>query len=280
MYGYGRGMGWTGAFTSYGNEYQGQRCATADGQGNIICGGTEESTFMGNQGCRPTTLNVPDIGETPLCFTSPYNTPGTLYCCPPGRPGAGASQPSTVSQAAVSRSEIQELQRWLESIGCSVGSSGVDGRWGPDTAAAVACAEGQGNARVIASEFPWVATMRVTPTGQPRPANFTFDPGLTKKTPEQVVASGGRSGGSASNTGSTQADLDAERRRQEEAGIFASLPWWGWALIAVGGATVLGFAGLMLLGDDEEEMLPGADLDDDDWDLEPDYLSQYRYGRG
>lgn len=160
--------------------------------------------------------------------------------------------PPARRQVPTGNQDIRELQTWLESLGCSVGSHGIDGRWGPDTDAAVRCAEGQGHASVIATRFPFVATMRVTPTGQPRPADFRFDPGTSKKTPEQIVDAGnpGGAGGSVSNPGSTQTDIAVDR--EQRAGLFGALPWWGWTLIAVGGVGMLGLAGYVLLAGDDE----------------------------
>jgi hypothetical protein len=134
----------------------------------------------------------------------------------------------------------------------------------------VQCAEQRGNATVIASQFPWVATMRVTPTGSARPETFTFDPGNTVKTPEQVAAAGspGGSRGSVSNSGSTQADIQIDQQRRQQAGLMGGLPWWGWALIAAGGVGLLGVIGLVALGDDEEDKLRGRGYDEDDYDLD------------
>lgn len=168
--------------------------------------------------------------------------------------GQQAGEPSRPArrQVPAGNQDIRELQSWLLSIGCSLPTYGVDGAWGPETANAVYCAERQGQGSVIASRFPFVSTMRVTPTGQPRPPDFTFDPGSSKKTPEQVVAAGnpGGAGGSVVNPGSTQADIAADR--EQRAGLVGALPWWGWTLIAVGGVGLLAFAGFMLLGDDDE----------------------------
>lgn len=168
------------------------------------------------------------------------------YIASPGAVPAPARR-----QVPTGNQDIRELQTWLNSIGCSVGSHGVDGVWGPDTAGAVQCAENQGQTSVIASRFPFVSTMRVTPTGKPRPPGFRFDPGSSRKTPEQVVAAGspGGAGGSVSNAGSTQEDIEAD---QEQRAGFGAIPWWGWTLIAVGGVSLLVFAGVMLLGDEEK----------------------------
>jgi len=124
-------------------------------------------------------------------------------------------------QVSTGNQNIRELQTWLNSIGCSVGSHGVDGVWGPDTAGAVQCAESQGLASVIASRFPFASTMRVTPTGKP------FDPG------------------------SSSAQNDIAVAQEQRAGMSA-IPWWGWTLIAVGGVSLLAFAGAILLADKKE----------------------------
>lgn len=165
---------------------------------------------------------------------------------------AELADPPARRQVPTGRSDIRELQNWLVSIGCPLPTYGVDGRWGTETSNAVACAESQGQGAVIQSRFPFVSTMRVTPTGQPRPPDFAFDPGISKKTPEQVLAAGnpGGAGGSVVSSGSTQADIAADQ--EQRAGLVGALPWWGWTLVAVGGVGVLAFAGFMLLGDDDE----------------------------
>jgi len=249
------GLGWLPTFTSYGQTFRGPSCA---GGGRVVCGRTAESTFMTNQGCTPTTVQTEAGGATRLCFTGEGPTTdanaGTVWCCPPGRPGTEAAPGAAITQPGASRADIRELQSWVNSIGCDAGT--VDGKWGPNTARGVRCAEERGNATVIAAQFPWVATMRVTPTGSARPETFTFDPGNTVKTPEQVVAAGspGGSRGSVSNSGSNQADIEVDRQqRQQRAGVLGSIPWWGWALIAAGGVGLLGVVGLVALGDDEED---------------------------
>lgn len=167
------------------------------------------------------------------------------------RPGTVEAPSTTFAQTPVSRQNIRTLQNYIIGQGCSVGSSGADGLFGPQTRAGLQCVIDQTGYVNVAGRFSWISTVMVTPTGQARPAGFTFDPGTSAKTPENVVVSGspGGGGGSVSQPGSTPADID----KVQQAGIFGALPLWGWVLIALGGVGALGVVGVMALGEEEPE---------------------------
>ena len=249
-------LGWTGSWrfappATDQSVQSGVGCGFPQVGHRAICGRPEERSFMINQGCVPTPI---DGFEN--CVTDGGNQ-GEIYCCPPGRPGTAETAGTTVAyQVPVSRGDIRSLQNYIISQGCSVGDSGADGIYGPNTAAGLQCLIGRSTYYDVASRFPFISTLVATPTGQERPDDFTFDPGLTAKTPEQMVwafQSGQLTSGAVSNSGSTQADLNIEEQRRQEAGIAGALPWWGWALIAAGGAGLLAFVGLALLGKVEDD---------------------------
>jgi hypothetical protein len=103
---------------------------------------------------------------------------------------------------------------------------------------------------VIAANFPFVATMRQTPTGQARPADFVFQPPVVgTKTPEQVAAGqtiipGGRVASAGTTPGTTPVT---------QAGMVAGgMPWWGWMSL-LGGVGALALGGLYLYRKGEEE---------------------------
>jgi len=219
------------------------------GGGTLTCASGDEQAFMANQGCVPSVYGPNGLDA---CRESSGQA-GSLFCCPSGRPGTATTPVTAVAQAPVNRNNISALQNYIVAQGCSVGSSGVDGIFGPQTRAGLQCVIDQTSYVNVAGRFPFISTLIATPTGQPRPANFTFDPGTTAKTPEQVVASGspGGGGGQVVSPGSTPADIQADQRRQ--ASVFGALPWWGWALIAVGGLGALGVVGYMALGGEEDE---------------------------
>ena len=211
------------------------------GGGTLTCARSDEQSFMANQGCVPSVY--PENGLD-ACRTSSGSS-GSLFCCPQGRPGTGAS--TTVSQVPVSRQNIIALQNYIVSQGCSVGSTGADGVYGPNTARGLQCAITNTSYANVAGRFPFITTLMSTPSGQARPASFTFDPGSTAKTPEQVTG-----GGTGTQAGVT-VQPGVEAQPPQRAGFFGSLPWWGWAAIAVGGVAVLGVVGVMAFGDGDEE---------------------------
>ncbi|MHC4702345.1 MAG: hypothetical protein ACYTFQ_17395 [Planctomycetota bacterium] len=247
MYEYRTGLGWD---KSWGVPMSREivRNASCGSGGTLTCAADNEIPFMGNQGCLPSVY--PENGLDACTTSSGAN--GTLFCCPPGRPGTGESPGGVVAQAPVASRDITNLQNWLMSQGCSVGSTGADGIYGPNTAAGLQCAINLTSFVNVASQFPFITTLMATPSGEARPSSFSFDPGFTAKTPEQVVA--GRGGSAvAMDTGSTATDIAIDEQR---AGMLGAIPWWGWAMIAAGGIGALALAGVVVLGKEEDEYMP------------------------
>lgn len=261
------GLGWSKNWeVPMSNEVA--RNVSCAGGGTLTCARPNEQLFMANQGCVPSVYG-PNGLDT--CRTSGGNS-GSLFCCPPGRPGTADSPATTVAQQPVNDQNIRALQNYIIGEGCSVGSTGADGIYGPNTAAGLRCAIDRTSYVNVAGRFPFITTLMATPTGQARPDSFTFNPGSSAKTPEQVVSSGSGGGAVATNTGSTREDIEVDRQqRQQQAGLLGALPWWGWALVAVGGVGLLGVVGLVALGGDEEDEDMGFD---EDYDIDS-YGSRY-----
>jgi hypothetical protein len=258
------GLGWSKNWEIPMSDQVARNVSCAGG-GTLTCASSDEQSFMANQGCVPSVYGPNGLDA---CRES-SGQDGSLFCCPPGRPGTGTSPATTVAQRPVNNQNITALQNFIIQQGCSVGSTGADGVYGPNTAAGLRCAIERSSYVNVASRFPFITTLMATPTGQPRPDSFTFNPGSSGKTPEQVVSSGGGGGAVATNTGSTREDIQVDRQqRQQQAGVIGGLPWWGWALIAAGGVGLLGVIGLVALGDDEEDELRGRGYDEDDYDLD------------
>jgi hypothetical protein len=150
------------------------------------------------------------------------------------------------------------MQNWLVQQGCSVGSTGADGVWGPNTRSGVECAVGQTSWTNVAGRFPFLSTLMADPSGAARPSGMIFDPGATgSKTPEQ----GGvryASGGAAATTTTGAPGAPAI----QQAGIVpGGMPWWGWLAI-LGGVGLLAAGGYYLYkrGEEEEAELEEAEL--------------------
>lgn len=215
--------------------------------GRSICAAPSEQEYMSNQGCRSTAYR----GLSACITASGVN--GDLWCCPPGRPGTSASPP--VAQPGVTRDNIIALQNWInQQGGCSAGRA--DGVYGPNTARGLQCAIAATSYVNVTGRFPFVSTLLADPTGTPRPESFTFDPGTTAKTPEQVGVRPTVAVGPAA-----EEEPGAPSAPPEEASmfgqIFGALPWWGWLGIAggVGLLAVIGVA-VMKSGEGEEEAAP------------------------
>ena len=230
------------------------RSVPCEGGGTIVCARPEEQNYMVNQSCR---VSYPEQGGgTGACTTGAGNR-GNTWCCPPGRPGTSTSP--TIAQQSVSRDQIRQMQTWLAQQGCSVGSTGADGVWGPNTRGGVECAVGQTSWTNVAGRFPFLSTLMADPTGTARPSGMIFDPGPGGgKTPEQGgvrYASGGAAPGGAPGAAPGTPGV-------QQAGILpGGMPWWGW-LALLGGVGVLAFGGLYLYrkGEEEEAELEEAEL--------------------
>jgi len=219
------------------------RDVSCTGGGTMVCGRSDEQNFLVNQSCRPTVYGP---NQLDACRTSAGNA-GSLWCCPPGRPGTTTTPSSAVAQQAVSGDQIRALQNFIVQQGCSVGSTGADGVWGPNTRAGLTCAVQASSWANVAGRFPWISTLVATPSGQERPASTVFDPGTTAKTPEQAGVT------TSPTTIVTPGSPDEQLPEQsQQAGFFGALPWWGWLGLA-GGIGLLAVIGTALYQSGEEE---------------------------
>jgi hypothetical protein len=154
----------------------------------------------------------------------------------------------------VTRANIIALQNWInQQSGCSAGTA--DGVYGPATRRGLECAVAATSWVNVTGRFPFVSTLYTDPTGTVRPANMTFDPGTTAKTPEQSGANYGGGGGGGGGGGQQEPPTTPPPEEANIFGqIFGALPWWGWLGIA-GGVGLLAVVGVAIAkgGDDEEE---------------------------
>lgn len=259
------GLGWSGKWTRPGTSgtgvQQGQSCQVpgVGTTGRIICGRRDEEQFLTNQTCRPVNW----MGET-NCQTFPSGQMGTYWCCPPNRPGTGATATTArqpVEQLPMSRQDIIEMQSYVNAqSGCSAGT--VDGKWGPNTQRGVECVAERDGWASLTGRFPFLSTLMATPQGTIREP-YVFDPGTgyakpgdpgTTKTPEQA--------GVPRVQTSLQAGEQAPSDLQQPPSFFARMPWWGWMGIAggVGLLAVLGVA-IYQAGEEEEEEARWTGLD-------------------
>lgn len=227
-------------------------CSSPSGGHQICVSYNEDRAYMAAQGCLPSTYRTADGSMTLGACRTASGDNGNVFCCPRGRPAAGAAP--AVTQIPVTRADIIALQTWInQQAGCSAGA--VDGVWGPNTRTGLDCASRARSWTAILEQFPFVNTLYADPTGQARPANTVFDPGTgSGKTPEQVGVQTGSGGGRqpAADQPTTPPPQEANIFGQ----IFGILPWWGWLGIA-GGVGLLAILGVALMKGGEEEDLPG-----------------------
>lgn len=147
-----------------------------------------------------------------------------------------------------SRSQIIALQQAIIAANCSVGSTGADGIFGPRTRSGLNCMIEALGGDEVRSQFSFV--------------DFLLGYGGTYRPP----ATAGGGGGSGQQPPATNL---------LQAGVGGEIPWWGWALIAAGGAGLLAFVGLMMSGGEDDRSRDrrgryGRDRygrDFDDWDM-------------
>lgn len=212
--------------------------------GSMICSGaSEDHGFLVNQGCRPTVYGP---NQLDACRTT-GGAAGSLFCCPPGRPGTATTPSTTVAQQPVSRDQIRSLQNFIVQQGCSVGSTGADGVWGPNTQAGLNCVVQRTSWVNVAGRFPWISTLVATPSGQARPAGTVFDPGATAKTPEQAGVSRPSAALPSGVPGEPLPD------QVQQASMFGALPWWGWLGLAGGVGLIAVIATAVYKSSEEEE---------------------------
>lgn len=152
-----------------------------------------------------------------------------------GMSGLGALGTSTSNPT---ESEVETLQRAILAAGCDVGAPGVDGIFGPLTRAGLNCMIENLGGDAVRSQFPFVDfLLGYGGTYRPAPAGGNQPPPVDPR----------------------------------QAGVGGDFPWWGWALVAVGGVVMLGAVALMLSGDEssgrDRRAMSRYEPRYDDWDF-------------
>jgi len=165
-------------------------------------------------------------------------------------------------QGNPTRDDITQLQHYVLSYGCSIGSTGVDGVFGTRTREGVQClANNVGGLEVVASRFPFVYTLM----GVNRP-----DAGsVVAIDPMTIIGNVAAAIPAQTSTGSPQTTPPTSVPSGRQALTMTAQPltdamkqWWFWGIIVVTTGAV--FGGLMYRQHEQKKLARIASGEDED----------------